>query len=343
MIDACIEKLFQFHDRYPSKIGQLYLILVSLCTTGIFASSKLLTERHPLSVILYDVAILMTICIYFFSKKYNVKQLQNDKPEVQWKLFLRGFIGSSNWLIITGGAVQIPIQLIGVLVATNTFWGQFFDAFISGIKITKTMIILVITTFFGIVLVVNPEFMLGYFGVVYESSEEDPKSSLFYIGVFLALLGTFLSVYINWLIAGLSQSIHPLQNMFYFAVFCTWAAGFVRLISGGDVPWLPHEYLYLLIQFLSMIGLQNGLYFGNKLEKRLSYVAVLQNLNIVWNFAQAIQVWNDVIQISNIVGAAVVIFSGIFIMYKKESTKKLILKKEISETENVNIDASTAN
>ena len=341
MMDKLVEKLFYYHDKYPSLCGRLYLILVSISTTGIFASSKLLTERHPLSVILYYVAILMVFFMYALSINYDVKQFVFEKPMVQFKLFLRGSIGSTNWLILTGGATLIPIKLVGVLMATNTFWGQVFDAFVVGIKITKAMILLVLTTFVGIVLVINPEVILVHFGVVYETSTDTAVyDTIFYIGICLCLFGTFLSVLINWIIADLSHSMHPIQNVFYFSIFCVWVSGLKTIFSGADSNWFIYDYFYLFIQFMSMLGLQHGLFFGNNLEKRLSYVSVLINLQNVWNFALAVQIWNDTILISNIVGAVLVVLSGVFIIISKENVKK-VSKIENSKKLNECIDNDT--
>ena len=80
---------------------------------------------------------------------------------------MRGIFGSTTLILLNIAAGLVPIQLIGVIMATGTFWGLVFDAFVVKVKVTRTMVLLAVLTFVGVILVVNPAFILSYFGIEY--------------------------------------------------------------------------------------------------------------------------------------------------------------------------------
>ena len=172
---------------------------------------------------------------------------------------------------MTVASSLIPIKLIGVLIATNTLWGLLFDAFVVGVKLTKTMIILAFCALIGVILVVNPSFILSYFGVKFitdENSQVFVKDFFYYFGVFLGLSGAFMGVLINWLISDMVKFIHPVQSAFYSMFSKAVISAFFILGEKKDGPWLFQDYIYLSMFYCSESISQLCLYYCNKYEKR---------------------------------------------------------------------------
>lgn len=221
----------------------------------------------------YYCGTLFIITVYILSVKLKVPLFRSDNYQVQNKLFLRGILGAIGFVCLTTSASLIPIKLIGVLMATNCLWGLLFDAFVVGTKVTKTMVMLAFLAFTGIILVVNPAFVLEYFGVDYSSSDNETvktyiKDFMYYFGVLIGLTGGLVAVIINWLLADLAKLINPIQSSFYAIISFTMTGAFFIFFVEDDGPWLLEDYFYLIIYYLSLCLLQYCIFYCNKYEKR---------------------------------------------------------------------------
>ena len=142
------------------------------------------------------------------------------------------------------------------------------------------MIFYVILTSLGIILVVNPDIIIGFFG--YSVKYGNEQSSLlyvkdfnYYMGVFCGIFGSFLAVYVSWIVAVIAKHTHPLQNVFYFIIFSTCIGGFLVIITPEpDGQWFLQDFYFLGVFYTSLLTIQISMYFMTKYEKRLSYVFV---------------------------------------------------------------------
>lgn len=154
-------------------------------------------------------------------------------------------------------------------MATNCIWGLLFDAFVIGIHVTRTMIVLAFLATIGIILVVDPAFILTYFGVDYTESNDKIsqvyiKDYLYYLGVIVGLMGAFFAVLVNWIIQDIAKLIHPIQSCFYALLSLTFVAGVFIIFDEKDGAWLFQDYIYLIIYYLAMCLLQLCIFFCNR-------------------------------------------------------------------------------
>ena len=337
MLNTITGKQEAQHDKYPSRCGQLYALICSVAYGFFLLSNKLLRTRHPVAYANYYGAFPVCFSIYLLSLKLKVPLFRGDSYIIQSKLFLRGMCGAFTFLCITVATVYIPIQLIAVLQATNTFWGLIFDTFVNRIKLTTTMVIMAFLTFIGVVFVVNPEFILSHFGIEYTEPEDTSKNFyvkdyVYYLGVFIASMAAFGGVLINYMMAELARSVHPCQNAFYAILPCVYLGAALTFCSEEDGPWLIQDYLYLFVYYLCFCIHYSAIFFANKQEKRQSYISIFVNFSVIWNFIQAYVVFNDVIYISNIIGAVLVVVCGFLVLQSKEKAMVMDTNQKIIQT-----------
>lgn len=117
------EYMEDLHTKYPAKCGQFWALLLSITVSGFAISVKFLKERHPVPYSNYYCGLIVWISGYLLAQVYGVPLFKSDKPEIQFKLFLRAILGAAFFSSVTIAASLIPIQLLGVLMGTNVLWG----------------------------------------------------------------------------------------------------------------------------------------------------------------------------------------------------------------------------
>lgn len=145
---------------------------------------------------------------------------------------------------------------------------------------------LAVVTFIGVILVVNPAFILRHFGVDYSDqvAENASKDVLYYAGVAIGCFGAFSVVANNFLIAGMAAHIHPIQNSFYALLGFMTASGIFMLFEEKDGPWLFVDYIYLASYYVFLSGNQITVFLMAKYEKRQTILSIILNFQVLWNF-----------------------------------------------------------
>ena len=105
--------------------------------------------------------------------------------------------------------------------------------------------------------------------------------------------------------------------MFYW---CIWACmyGAVGYMSEEIKPWNWYDCLLLLALFFELICIHICIYLMNALEKRLSYITILLNMQIIWSFLSSWSYFGEEIYLINILGAVIVVICGSIIVIDKD-------------------------
>ena len=141
-------------------------------------------------------------------------------------------------------------------------------------------------TFFGIVLVVNPTGAMSVLGLatVAENPEEAPSFDWLYaFGIFCGASAGFFGNWVNLLIGSLSQHMTPICSMYYFGLFAIFYGSCHHMIS-DYVAWSLADRWAQFRLYVATVVVQLLFYWANKLERRLSYISILMNMQVVWGF-----------------------------------------------------------
>ena len=109
--------------------------------------------------------------------------------------------------------------------------------------------------------------------------------------------------------------------MFYWCIWATFYGGIGYLFEELN-PWSFTDVLLLLALFIELVIIHICIYNMNFLEKRLSIITILLNLQIVWSFIISWYYFGEKIYIVNIFGAIIVVICGAIIMNDKEKISK---------------------
>jgi hypothetical protein len=165
-------------------------------------------------------------------------------------------------------------------------WGLIFDKVFNGLKIELSMVAKAALTFFGIVLVINPTEAMGFLGLV--TVTENPKEAkpfdwVYAFGILCGVSAGFFSTWVSMLIGQLSDHMTPVCSIYYFGLFAILYGGCHHMIS-EYVPWSSGDLKAFFGLHVASVLVQILLYFANKLERRLSYISILMNMQVVLGF-----------------------------------------------------------
>jgi hypothetical protein len=156
----------------------------------------------------------------------------------------------------------------------------------NGLKIELPMIAKAALTFFGILLVINPTGAMSVLRLA--TPTENPEKAapfdwIYAFGIFCGASAGFFGNWVNMLIGQLSQHMTPVCSTYYFGLFAILYGGCHHMIS-EYVPWTTRDLWASVGLYLASVLVQICLYWANKLERRLSYISILMNMQVVWGF-----------------------------------------------------------
>ena len=258
-----------------------------------------------------------------------VKWLVSDLPV--WEiLFVRSVVIVGLTLALTGGgrlrevasgANRTPLLVRSALILAA--WLAFFTAARS-LHFAELITIYFAAPLFGLILsiIILKErvgawswgaTVVGFAGVVIASG---PSGSMSLIPVLLTLLAAFLWGCTNVLIRLLSRSTTTLTLMLASNIL------FVA-VCGAALPWTwvsPNAFGFVLMVSLGLVG-GLGQYFlfeGYRLAP-VSTVAPLEYVSLIWAFAWGYVIWGDVPAVAVIVGAVLILASGLALIWSERA------------------------
>jgi drug/metabolite transporter (DMT)-like permease len=156
----------------------------------------------------------------------------------------------------------------------------------NGLKIETLMVAKASLTFFGIVLVINPTGAMSVLRLatpIENPEEAAPIDWMYAFGIFCGASAGFFGNWVNMLIGQLSQHMTPVCSTYYFGLFAILYGGCHHMIS-DYVPWSTRDLCASVGLYVASVLVQILLYFANKLERRLSYISILMNMQVVLGF-----------------------------------------------------------
>ena len=144
------------------------------------------------------------------------------------------------------------------------------------------------------------------------------------LGVSLALIGAFTSALMMITIRQLNRTEAPLAIVFYFTVIGC-------IVFGGMLPFYwssptPREWIGLVVVGLSGAGAQVAMTYAYR-HAPASALAPFGYVAILWSTAFGYILWGDLPRDRIVIGAAVVIASGLYIIHR-ETRRNVAVKAE---------------
>lgn len=153
--------------------------------------------------------------------------------------------------------------------------------------------------------------VVGFIGVLLITR---PGAGMLHWGALVALGAALSSAVVMVLMRKLGRSDHPVSVCLWFAVIGTVAAGAV-------LPWQWQTPDLLGMAVMVLIGVIGGFaqYYMTQ-AFRLADATVVAPFNytaILWAFALGFLIWGEIPDLAVLAGAAIVVASGLFIVYRE--------------------------
>lgn len=322
--------LSQLHETHPLFMGRMYALLAGLSNALMAISFKYVTPTTKTSVVA-SVNASIGICISFavFSTRgyaaYHPGKIEG------FALFLRGLLGSACFVVFNLGMRLLPAPKMIVINNMQVIWVTILAPFLLKEYPTKMIIFLVCLCFFGVVLLVDPSFVLPNYVLSlsgYEIEAERASVPLYYYlmpvatGLAAAMIGIFMMAF--------SQTVSVFHNSAIFFIFALLYAGIWRTLTDekGDVPPVLSDYLIMFSQSLFTNGFQVFFSLASKYEKKASIVSMLMSSQVLFTFILDYFLLGNKSNILNLIGAGVVLGTAFAITLQRETKREEQEKRE---------------
>lgn len=180
--------------------GSLALIGSALAFSLMTVCVKQLNGRLPVSEIVFIRAVISLTITRGMLLKAKVSPWGNQKA----LLFIRGILGTSALFFVFKALELIPLASATVIQYTYPTFTAIAAFFFLGEPLRKRILIAVLLGWFGIIMIVNPEWLKS-------TSESLPTYA-----VLVALTGALLTSLAYVCVRKLSKDEHPLVIIYYF-------------------------------------------------------------------------------------------------------------------------------
>ncbi len=165
----------------------------------------------------------------------------------------------------------------------------------------------------------------GFIGVMVIAR---PSGDMNFLGVGVALMAAFLTACVMIIIRRLGRTEHALTIVFYFSTFGA-------IISAVFLPWYWSPPSFKTFIYLVMTGICGGVaqVFVTKAyaEAPAAYVSPFSYLAIIFGSVFGWIIWNQPPTTNVVIGSTIVVFSGLFILYRETVMKKHLVQDAVMD------------
>ena len=267
--------------------------------TGGRVNSMLLVGWRCLSQLTLSVIILLA----------QRQQLLGEKGKRKW-IFARGAVGVGSLSCFYYALTHLPLSEATVLFFTAPIWTGILGKLILHESFDRWDCLAAAASFIGVVFVARPSFLFGT--NVNDVVVADGNRAF---GVFIALLGAFISAFVYIFIRKVGKGSHPLVLVGYLGAIGLVAAPFDLLFETWTMPQ-GTDLLYMALIGTFAFGGQYLFNAGVQKEKA-GVSSLVRNLDIVFSFIWQLTVEGVTINGWSFLGAFIVTGSVIGLGVRK--------------------------
>lgn len=166
---------------------------------------------------------------------------------------------------------------------------------------------------------------VGFIGVLIIAA---PGGTTNLLGNFVALAGATTSAFTTIMVRRLGSTEHALTVVFYFSLVGT-------VICAALLPWFWSPPSLSSFFYMAMTGILGGasqvLLTKAYAEAPAAYVAPFTYVSIIFAAFFGWAIWSDVPETHVIIGAGIVIISGLFILYRETVVKRHLVQDGVAD------------
>ena len=313
----------QSNNQKQEVLGMLMVLLSSftLSTSAIFL--KIAARALPSVEIIFIRSCGQLVLMYILCL---IKKADLLGPVEHRKLLvIRGFLGAAAVTSQFWAIVNMELSDVNVILFVGPLLTLFLARFMLNEPLTRTKIAALILGFLGIVLVSRPSFI---FGKRATSSTYPYRST----AIVVALVGSVMNAFNFVLIRKIGVGV-PYLTMVWHFVWPSFVLS-VPLLFATKTPkhwptimeWINIEIVtvgYLAGQIVLNIGLQRA---------PAGSGSIIRNMDIVFGFIYGILIFGETIQVTGVIGCAIVGF--VTFLIAREKYMEYISKRRAEENKN---------
>jgi drug/metabolite transporter (DMT)-like permease len=309
------------HEKYPSLCGRTYALMAGMFNASIAISTKFIDKGIPFQIMgVWQMTTALVLACLF----NRDQSPYSSEPAVNLGLFMRGLFGSLVSLFFNFAAQHLPSSKFIVLVNTSSIFVVIIAPFVLKEYPTRFILSMVVFSFLGIILLVDPSMLLPASWLNTQASPifpEEPEIPTYYyiFPLVCGLGGAAVSIFLKFF----GKRITPYMNGFWFFIFATFYNGFILTTKNikpneHTLPTTFKDFGMLIFQGGCVFGFQNYLALALKYERRASLVSVLLNSQVLFVFIMDILLLGNSPTLTSLLGAVIVCGAAIMITLSKE-------------------------
>ncbi len=257
---------------------------------------KSLNNSVPISLVVFSQFFLCTI---YFLPKVIKSHGRLIVSQHYWALISRGLLGIGYWYCMFSSVNYLSLFNVSVLSSLSPFWVLLITGIFIDKSINKELFVLAIIGFIGCLLILKPSREIINLGAIFG----------LFSGIFMAL--TLISI----------KNLLKTENsdrvlVYYFGIVSLSMLPFLMNFAITQVSLNDWVLLSInaLLMLLHQILLNKGLEIGLVTE-----TSILAYSSVLFSLILSIVIWQEIPDIFSIVGAIIIISSGIYIAKRQKS------------------------
>lgn len=271
-------------------IAILWMIFGSVCFGTMNALVKWTSVDADVWMIIFMRSLVIAIIVALYAKTYSI----NLKPNDNKTMFLRCLVGLIAMILYFTALSRIPIGQAVTLQYTAPLFVALLSGTIIREKVSKSVLLLLITSFIGIILVISPS-----------TGNLEPDA-------LLALGSGFFAALAYIYVRKLRHTDSPSSVVFWFATFS---------ILGSIIQALPDLSSLRLETIAALIGIGIGA-GGGQVGITMAYhkanaawVSAFSYLTVIIATSYGYLIFDENLTITNLFGGILIIASGILLVF----------------------------
>ncbi len=296
------------------RLGILLIVASSLTFALMNAMVKLVSGRlGPVEIGFFRQVFSLIPVVGLVIRQGGLPALRTERP--LGHLF-RGLIGNSAMIIFFLSIARLPLADANALSFASPLFVTALSLPLLGEAVGKHRWSAVIVGFAGVLVMTNPG------GDWFEGSAG--------LGAGMGVLAAFMSALMTITIRQLNKTEPPVRIVFYFATIGTIFFGTLTALFFWVTPTWPE------LAGLAVVGLIGGL---SQILMTTAYrhapastLAPFGYISILWSTILGYLIWSDLPGPRILVGAAVVILSGLYIIYRETMKQAKVIAQPLPES-----------
>ncbi len=279
------------------KVAVLWMIFGSICFGTMNALVKWTSINADVWMIIFIRSLVIALAVAIFARFQGISLKMNDPK----KMFLRCLVGLIAMILYFSALSLIPIGQAVTLQYTAPLFVALLSGSIIREKVSTSVLISLITAFFGIILIVSPDL-----------DSIDPNA-------LLALGSGFFAGLAYIFVRDLRKTDSPSTVVFWFAAFSVLGSVFQAAPELSSLTW---EMTAALVGIgVGAGGGQVGITMAYH-QANAAWVSAFSYLTVIIATIYGIILFDEVLSTKIIIGGLLIIGSGVALIFFTPSTNE---------------------